>query len=56
MQDVYQQVILTCTTINVVICFGSLFTWIWMKVDDHREEKRRERKEREFIEKLNSKQ
>lgn len=56
MQEVYEQVILTCTTVNVVIIFGSLFTWIWFKIDDHREKKRKEREEMEFMEKFKSKQ
>jgi len=47
MQDVYQQVIVTCTTINVMICLVSLFSWIGFKVSDHREKKRREREEKE---------
>lgn len=51
MQDVYQQVIVTCTTINVIICLGTLFSWIGIKVSDHREKKRKEREEKERAEK-----
>ncbi len=43
MQDVYQQVIITCTTINVIICLGSLFGWIGIKISDYKEKKRKER-------------
>lgn len=51
MQDVYQQVIVTCTTINVIICLGTLAGWISMKVSDHREKKRKEREEKKLAEK-----
>lgn len=42
MQEVYQQVIITCTTINVLILLSSLFTWIGMKISDHRRKKKEE--------------
>lgn len=45
MSEVYEQVILTCTTINVVIIIGCVLSWIGMKIHDHREEKRKQQDE-----------
>lgn len=42
MSEIYEQVVLTCTTINVVIIIGCVVSWIVMKVHDRREEKRKE--------------
>lgn len=42
MSEVYEQVVLTCTTINVVIIIGCVVSWIVMKVHDRCEEKRKE--------------
>lgn len=50
MQEVYQQVLVTCTTINVIICLGTLFGWILTKVSDHREKKRKEREKQKLAE------
>lgn len=44
-QTVYSQVIITCTTINVVIIISTLTMWIGTKVHDHREKKKQEREE-----------
>lgn len=46
MKDVYQQVLITCTTINVVIIISTLTSWIGFKISDHR------RKKKEAAEKL----
>ena len=51
MQEVYQQVLVTCTTINVIICLGALFGWISIKVSDHREKKRKECEKNEHADK-----
>lgn len=40
MNAVYEQVILTCTTINVFIIIGCVTSWIITKVHDRREKKR----------------
>jgi len=56
MQNVYQQVIITCTTINVVICLGTLFSWIWIKVSDRKEKKRKEREEQKLADEFTDKQ
>ena len=44
-QTVYSQVIITCTTINVVIIISTLTMWIGTKVHDYREKKKQEREE-----------
>ncbi len=44
-QTVYSQVIITCTTINVVIIISTLTMWIGTKIHDHREKKKKEREE-----------
>ena len=41
-QTVYSQVIITCTTINVVIIISTLTMWIGTKIHDHRENKKQE--------------
>lgn len=43
MQDVYQQVIVTCTTINVVIIISTMIMFIGNKLHDRREKKREEK-------------
>jgi hypothetical protein len=43
MGEVYEQVVLTCTTINLFIIIGCLTSWIVTKVQDHREKKRKEK-------------
>ena len=50
MQEVYQQVLVTCTTINVIICLGTLFGLIWIKVSERRERKRKEREKQKLAE------
>ena len=50
MQEVYQPVLVTCTTINVIICIGTLFGWISIKISDHREKKRKEREKQKLAE------
>lgn len=47
MRDVYQQVIVTCTTINVMIFLTSVISWIGIKISDHKDKKRREREDKE---------
>lgn len=42
MKDVYQQVLITCTTINVVIIISTLTSWIGFKISDHRRKKKEE--------------
>lgn len=44
-QTVYSQVLITCTTINVVIIISTLTMWIGTKIHDHREKKKQEREE-----------
>ncbi len=46
-QMVYSQVIITCTTINVISIISMLGIWIADKLHDRREKKKREREERE---------
>lgn len=45
-QTVYSQVLITCTTINVVIIISTLTMWIGTKIHDHREKKRKEQEEK----------
>lgn len=45
-QTVYSQVIITCTTINVVIIISTLTMWIGTKVHDYREKKKKDREEK----------
>ena len=49
MNNVFQQVIITCTTINVVIMIASITYIICDTVRDHRAEKKRKREEKEAI-------
>ena len=42
-QIVYMQVIVTCTTINVITIISTLVIWIATKIHDHREKKKEER-------------
>ena len=44
-QTVYSQVLITCTTINVVIIISTLTMWIGTKIHDNREKKKQEREE-----------
>lgn len=46
MSEVYQQVLITCTTINVVIFISAFVSWIGVKIADHRREKKEEVKKR----------
>lgn len=46
MKEVYEQVIITCTTINVVIVLSTLFSWIGIKISDHRRKKKEEAEKR----------
>lgn len=46
MSEVYEQVILTCTTINVIIIISTVISWIGFKIHDRRE-KKRENKEKQ---------
>ena len=46
-QMVYSQVIITCTTINVISIISMLGIWIADKFHDRREKKKREREEQE---------
>jgi hypothetical protein len=43
MQSVYEQVILTCTIINVLIFAATTISFIIDKVSDHRRKKREEK-------------
>lgn len=45
-QTVYSQVIIICTTINVVVIISTLTMWIGTKVHDHREKKKNDREEK----------
>ena len=45
-QIVYSQVLITCTTINVVIIISTLTMWIGMKIHDRREKKNKEQEEK----------
>ena len=46
MKDVYQQVLITCTTINVVIIISTLTSWIGFKISDHRRKKKEDAEKR----------
>lgn len=45
-QMVYTQVIVTCTTINVITIISTLLIWIGTKIHDRREKKKKEREEK----------
>lgn len=45
-QIVYSQVLITCTTINVVIIISTLTMWIGTKIHDRREKKNKEQEEK----------
>ena len=45
-QIVYSQVLITCTTINVVIIISTLTMWIGTKIHDRREKKKKEQEEK----------
>ena len=45
-QTVYQQVIVTCTTINVVIIISTITMWVGTMLHDRREKKKKEREEK----------
>ena len=51
MNNVFQQVIITCTTINVVIMIASITYIICDTVREHRSEKKHKREEKEALEK-----
>ena len=42
-QTVYQQVIVTCTTINVVIIISTITMWVGTMLQDRREKKKKEK-------------
>lgn len=42
-QTVYQQVIVTCTTINVVIIISTITMWVGTMLHDRREKKKKEK-------------
>ena len=42
---VYSQVLITCTTINVITIISMLSIWIGNKIHDHREKRKQEREE-----------
>ena len=44
-QSVYQQVIVTCTTINVVIIISTVTMWVGTMLHDRREKKKKEKEE-----------
>ena len=44
-QTVYQQVIVTCTTINVVIIISTITMWVGTMLHDRRENKKKEKEE-----------
>ena len=46
MTEIYEQVIITCTTINVVILFSTLVSWIGCKISDHRRKRKEEAEKR----------
>lgn len=45
-QMVYTQVIVTCTTINVITIISTLVIWIGTKIHDRHEKKKKEREEK----------
>lgn len=45
-QMVYTQVVVTCTTINVITIISTLVIWIGTKIHDRREKKKKEREEK----------
>lgn len=47
MKEVYEQVLITCTTINVVIVLSALFSWIGIKISDHRRKKKETEKRKQ---------
>lgn len=40
MQDVFQQVMITCTTINSIIFFGFVMEWIIRKIEKYQRQKK----------------
>lgn len=46
MKEVYKQVMITCTTINVVIVLSTLISWIGIKISDRRMKKKEEAERR----------
>ena len=44
-QTVYSQVMITCTTINVIIIISTITMWVGTMIHDRREKKKREREE-----------
>ena len=51
MNDVFQQVMITCTTLNVVMMIANISLIICDVSSDHRAEKKRKREEKEALEK-----
>lgn len=46
MKDVYQQVLITCTTINAVTVISALVSWIGFKISEHCRKKKEEAEKR----------
>ena len=44
-QTVYSQVMITCTTINVIIIISTITMWVGIMIHDRREKKKKEREE-----------
>ena len=44
-QTVYSQVMITCTTINVIIIISTITMWVGTMIHDRREKKKKEREE-----------
>ena len=45
MKEVYEQVLITCTTINVVIILSTITMWVGTIIHDRRDKKKKEREE-----------
>lgn len=45
MREVYAQVLITCTTINVFILILNLLSWVEFKISDHRKKKKENNKQ-----------
>lgn len=47
MSEVYQQVIITCTTINVFIFISALISWVGIMISDHRKKKKKDKRKQD---------
>lgn len=45
MENVYQQVVLTCTIINIVIFTSVVVSWIGIAISNHKKKKRAAKKD-----------